>query len=46
LINTSIDLMKNEALQAELKENILKMAMPGAASVIAKEALKLANYNL
>ena len=46
LINTSIDLMKNDALQAELKENILKMAMPGAASVIAKEALKLANYNL
>lgn len=46
LINTSIDLMKNETLQAELKENILKMAMPGAASVIAKEALKLANYNL
>lgn len=46
LINTSIDLMKNEALQTELRENILKMAMPGAASVIAKEALKLANYNL
>ena len=46
LVETSIALLKDEARQNELKNNIVKMAMPSAASVIAKEALKLAKYNL
>lgn len=46
LVKTSVELMKDNEKQNELTSNILKMAMPGAAAVIAKEALKLANYSI
>ena len=44
LVAETVDLMKNEARQNELKQNIAKLALPNAAEIITKEVLKLANY--
>lgn len=46
LISTLLDLVKNESLQENLKNNIAKLAKPDAANVIAEEVIKLANKNL
>jgi UDP-N-acetylglucosamine--N-acetylmuramyl-(pentapeptide) pyrophosphoryl-undecaprenol N-acetylglucosamine transferase len=43
LIDTLLDLIKNEKMQNDLSANIEKLAIPDAADRIAKEVLKLAN---
>lgn len=43
LITTLLDLVNNESLQSELKNNIAKLAKPDAANVIADEVIKLAS---
>jgi UDP-N-acetylglucosamine--N-acetylmuramyl-(pentapeptide) pyrophosphoryl-undecaprenol N-acetylglucosamine transferase len=46
LITTAIALVKNDAEQKVLSANIGKMAFHNSATIIAKEVLKLASYNL
>jgi UDP-N-acetylglucosamine--N-acetylmuramyl-(pentapeptide) pyrophosphoryl-undecaprenol N-acetylglucosamine transferase len=41
LVNTAIDLVKNEMMQLELKTNIGKLAITDADEVVAKEILKV-----
>lgn len=46
LVKTAIDLLQNSQQQQTLSNNISKMAFHNSANMIAKEVLKLANYNL
>jgi UDP-N-acetylglucosamine--N-acetylmuramyl-(pentapeptide) pyrophosphoryl-undecaprenol N-acetylglucosamine transferase len=41
LVNTAIDLIKNEKRQEELKANIGKLAITDADEVVAKEILEV-----
>lgn len=43
VIGLALDTVKDDAMLKRLSENILKMAMPDSASVIADEVIKLAN---
>ena len=43
LIRLAIDTVKDDARLASLSENILKMALPDSAEIIAKEVIKLSN---
>ena len=43
LIRLAIDTAKDEAELRSLSENVLKMALPNSAEIIAKEVIKLAN---
>ena len=43
LLPLAIDTVKDDAKLASLSENILKMALPDSAEIIAKEVLKLSN---
>ena len=42
LIRLAIDTVKDDARLASLSENILKMALPDSAEIIAKEVIALA----
>lgn len=46
LVKETISLIKDNAKQEELSKNAGKLALLNSANVIAKEVLKLANYNL
>jgi UDP-N-acetylglucosamine--N-acetylmuramyl-(pentapeptide) pyrophosphoryl-undecaprenol N-acetylglucosamine transferase len=46
LVNSAIELVKNSDKQIELIANMKQLAFHNSANVIAKEVLKLANYNL
>jgi UDP-N-acetylglucosamine--N-acetylmuramyl-(pentapeptide) pyrophosphoryl-undecaprenol N-acetylglucosamine transferase len=46
LVKTAIELMVNKEKQETLKKNIGAMAFHNSANIIAREVLKLANYNL
>ena len=41
LINTALDLLKNDAFQKKLSEQIAKMAMPEADEIIASEVINM-----
>ena len=43
LISLAIDTVKDDAKLASLKENILKLALPDSAEIIAKEVIQLAS---
>jgi len=43
LLPLAIDTVNDDAKLQSLHENILKMALPSSAEIIAKEVLKLAN---
>ena len=43
LMATAFDAIQNESLLQSLSENILKLALPNSAEIIAKEVIKLAN---
>ena len=43
VVGLALDTVKDDAMLKRLSENILKMAMPDSASVIADEVIKLAN---
>jgi UDP-N-acetylglucosamine--N-acetylmuramyl-(pentapeptide) pyrophosphoryl-undecaprenol N-acetylglucosamine transferase len=45
LIKLAIDTVGDDAKLASLKENILKMALPNSAEIIAKEVIKLASHH-
>lgn len=45
LVKEAINLIKDDAKQKELSTNAGKLALLNSANVIAKEVLKLANYN-
>ncbi|MBA3665244.1 MAG: undecaprenyldiphospho-muramoylpentapeptide beta-N-acetylglucosaminyltransferase [Bacteroidetes bacterium] len=45
LIKVALDLLSNKDKQEDLKKNISSMAFHDSATIIAKEVLKLANYN-
>ena len=44
LIKLAIETVGDDAKLASLKENILKMALPNSAEIIAKEVIKLASH--
>jgi UDP-N-acetylglucosamine--N-acetylmuramyl-(pentapeptide) pyrophosphoryl-undecaprenol N-acetylglucosamine transferase len=44
LVNTALQLIKNESELKNLQENILKLALPNSAEVIAKEVISLAGF--
>ena len=43
LVQLALDTVRDEALLQSLSENVLKMALPNSAEIIAKEVIKLAN---
>jgi UDP-N-acetylglucosamine--N-acetylmuramyl-(pentapeptide) pyrophosphoryl-undecaprenol N-acetylglucosamine transferase len=43
LLALAVDTVNDEAKLTSLKENILKLALPDSAEIIAKEVIKLAN---
>lgn len=45
LINIAIETVRDEAKLESLRENVLKMALPNSAEIIAKEVIKLAYGN-
>lgn len=45
LINLAIETVSDEAKLESLRENVLKMALPNSAEIIAKEVIKLAYGN-
>jgi UDP-N-acetylglucosamine--N-acetylmuramyl-(pentapeptide) pyrophosphoryl-undecaprenol N-acetylglucosamine transferase len=45
LIGLAIDTVKNDAKLQSLSENVLKMALPNSAEIIAKEVIKLSKWN-
>ena len=45
LINLAIETVRDEAKLESLRENVLKMALPNSAEIIAKEVIKLAYGN-
>jgi UDP-N-acetylglucosamine--N-acetylmuramyl-(pentapeptide) pyrophosphoryl-undecaprenol N-acetylglucosamine transferase len=45
LMPLAIDTVKDDAKLQTLSENILKMALPASAEIIAKEVVSLANQN-
>ena len=45
LLPMAIDAVKDDAKLASLSENILKLALPASAEIIAKEVIKLAENN-
>ncbi|MEO6302749.1 MAG: glycosyltransferase, partial [Bacteroidia bacterium] len=46
LVDKAIELINNSTEQQTLKTNIKQLAFLNSANVIAKEVLKLANYNI
>ncbi len=44
LLSLAVETVKDEALLKSLSENILKMALPASAEIIAKEVIKLAEH--
>jgi UDP-N-acetylglucosamine--N-acetylmuramyl-(pentapeptide) pyrophosphoryl-undecaprenol N-acetylglucosamine transferase len=44
LVNEAIELLKNESRQAELRQNVAKLAMPNAVEIIADEIFKLVKH--
>ena len=43
LVQLALDTVRDEALLQSLSENVLKMALPDSAAIIAKEVIKLAS---
>ena len=44
LLQLAVDTVRDDAKLSSLRENVLKLALPNSAEIIAKEVIKLANH--